>query len=139
MCNILTRKDKHRRKVKCLNTGFVFESIAAAKKWLGRDVKILGVLKGENKTAGTHPETNEPLYWEEVYFERDEQEEEVDKRKLICLTTNEIFDSIANAVKEYKLSEGISSTISKAARGIRETAGKHPETGEPLEWEYITV
>ena len=31
------------------------------------------------------------------------------------------------------------STISRACKGQRKSAGKHPETNEPLHWEYVDV
>jgi len=135
--NIVTRKADGRKRVKCVNTGFIFDSIAAAKKWVGCDARINDVLSGKGKTAGTHPETGEPLLWVEVELNDEPEEEMLEKRKLLCLTTNEEFDKVADALRKYHLPEGLSSSVSKAARGIRDTAGKHPETGEPLKWKYV--
>jgi hypothetical protein len=53
--------------------------------------------------------------------------------KIICLNTNEIFNSQADAARNYSI---IQSGIYKCISGKRESAGKHPETGEPLKWMY---
>lgn len=31
------------------------------------------------------------------------------------------------------------SSILKACKGIRESAGKHPDTGEKLHWRYVSI
>lgn len=55
-------------------------------------------------------------------------------KKVICLNTNEVFISIREAARTYKTH---TSYISKACKGIRKTAGKHPITGEKLMWKYV--
>ena len=63
-------------------------------------------------------------------------------KKVICLNTNEIFISTAEASLYYGLSR---STVSRACspNGDTKTAGKHPDTGERLKWmyydEYIAI
>jgi hypothetical protein len=57
------------------------------------------------------------------------------KRKIICLTTNEVFDSIRDASQKYKVAD---SSISKMCRGGLKSAGKHPTTKQPLVWKYLT-
>jgi len=57
----------------------------------------------------------------------------LNSKKVICLTTNKIFNSILEASKEYKTNK---SSISKCCKGKMKSAGKHPETGEKLIWEY---
>jgi hypothetical protein len=52
-------------------------------------------------------------------------------KSVICLTTNEIFDTISNAEKKYNIRH-----ISDFCRGKTKSAGKHPETGEKLVWMY---
>lgn len=55
-------------------------------------------------------------------------------KKVICITTNEIFDSLTEASKKYNT---YTTCISKNCMGVRlKSAGKHPETGEPLVWMY---
>ena len=54
-------------------------------------------------------------------------------RKVICLTTGEIFEDIKSATNKYSIAEG---NITKNCKGKRKSAGKHPITGEKLIWEY---
>lgn len=55
------------------------------------------------------------------------------KRKVKCLNTNIIFDSIKSA-RDWALE---STNIAMCCRGERQSAGKHPKTGEPLRWEFV--
>ena len=55
-------------------------------------------------------------------------------KKVLCITTNEIFDSISAAGRYYKISQG---NISYCCMGKRRSAGKHPITKEKLIWKYI--
>ena len=54
-------------------------------------------------------------------------------RKIICITTGEVFDYIRQASEKYKVNH---QNISKCCNKKRNSAGKHPETGEPLVWMY---
>ena len=55
-------------------------------------------------------------------------------KKVLCLETNKIFNSATEAANYYNIDHSL---LSKACRGIRKSAGKHPETNEPLHWKYI--
>ena len=55
-------------------------------------------------------------------------------KKVKCVTTNEIFNSIKEA-REYFNIKSMSS-ISECCNKKRKSAGKHPITKEKLEWEY---
>lgn len=52
-----------------------------------------------------------------------------------CMNTGQFFHSTGEAAEWCNLKS--SSSISMCCTGKRKTAGKHPETGEPLKWEYI--
>ena len=54
-------------------------------------------------------------------------------RKVICITTNKVFNSIKEAGKYYGLCEG--SNIGAACKGKRRTVGKLSD-GTPLKWMY---
>lgn len=54
-------------------------------------------------------------------------------KKVICITTGEIFNYIKEATKKYNVDN---SSITKCCKGYRKTSGKHPITGEKLEWSY---
>jgi DNA-directed RNA polymerase subunit RPC12/RpoP/predicted transcriptional regulator len=55
------------------------------------------------------------------------------KCKVVCLNTNEIYDSIQEAAQKYNVS---GSKITANCRGNQKTSGKHPITGERLVWMY---
>lgn len=73
-----TGKDAARkRKVQCIETGEIFDTIVEAAKWsnngkISSKSHISDVCKGKRKTCGKHPITNEPLHWKYV----DEEEKE---------------------------------------------------------------
>lgn len=56
-------------------------------------------------------------------------------KQVKCLETNEIFSSTASAAKAYSIKS--CTNISECCSGRRCSAGKHPETGEKLHWEYV--
>lgn len=55
-------------------------------------------------------------------------------KKVLCITTNEEFESASAAGRFYKIPQP---NISKCCKGERNSAGKHPETGEKMVWKYI--
>lgn len=55
-------------------------------------------------------------------------------KKVLCITTNEEFESASAAGRFYNIPQP---NISKCCRGERNSAGKHPETGEKMMWKYI--
>ena len=63
----ITGKPRHdmQKKVICITTGQVFNSIKDAEQWCGTDIR--GNLSGSRKSAGKHPETGEKLVW--MYYE----------------------------------------------------------------------
>ena len=62
-------KPKPKRKIICLNNGFIFKTMkeAAAFAKLDYHNNIMKVCRGRRKHAGKHPETGEPLKW--MYYE----------------------------------------------------------------------
>lgn len=54
-------------------------------------------------------------------------------KKIICLNTGEIFNCEDEALEKYNLTHG---TITTCCRGERKSAGKHPITGERLQWSF---
>ena len=60
-------------------------------------------------------------------------------KKVFCVETKQVFDSIEDANKWYQETTGggrIASHIGECCQGKRKSTGKHPETGEPLRWMY---
>lgn len=64
------RTGKGGKKIKCVNTGEVFNTMMDAARWCGlTNSSSIGQVcnkTGKQVTAGKHPETNEKLYWEFV-------------------------------------------------------------------------
>ena len=54
-------------------------------------------------------------------------------RSVMCTTTGEVFNTIKDAVKKYKVH---STNVSQCCRGNIKHTGKLPD-GTPLEWQYI--
>ena len=137
------RKGTYGRKVKCLTTGDIFQSISEAERWSG-SVKVGECCRGQRNYAGSHPQTGELLQWE--YAEDSASvtihclEKILDRapRKytpVMCENTGEIFVSYKEAAKWAGLKDV--ANIIRCTKGERQTAGKHPVTGERLKWKKI--
>lgn len=59
------------------------------------------------------------------------------KKKVICLNTNDIFESQILAAQWAGLKN--STPISRCCSGERKTAGRHPQTGERLQWSFYEL
>ena len=59
-------------------------------------------------------------------------------RRVLCVNTGEVFESITSAASQYGIDVGgIAAVCAGGNAGrIRRTAGKHPATGESLVWRY---
>lgn len=55
------------------------------------------------------------------------------KKKVKCITTGEIFISLAEAARKYNIDK---SSIAKVCKGKMKYRGKHPITKEELKWKY---
>lgn len=53
--------------------------------------------------------------------------------KIVCINTEEVFDTINEAAIKYNL---CSKCISDCCKGKQSIAGNHPETGERMIWQY---
>lgn len=67
----------------CIELGLTFKTSTAAMEALGIDnSSLIKACKGIRKSAGKHPETNEPLHWKYVdingndYIEKEKKENE---------------------------------------------------------------
>lgn len=58
------------------------------------------------------------------------------KKKIICLNNLMVFDMIKDAVLWCGCSRTTITDYLGSRKDIRNSAGKHPETGEPLQWMY---
>ena len=64
-------------------------------------------------------------------LDKNRSKRKIDDKKVICLTTGEIFDNCREATKKYN--NGIYSCLKDKSK----TCGKHPITGEKLRWDYF--
>ena len=55
-------------------------------------------------------------------------------KKILCITTQEIFNCIIDAEEQYNIAH---QSISKCCKGKYKSAGKHPITGEKMIWRYL--
>lgn len=66
----VNRQGKGGRKIRCINTGEIFNTIAEAAKWCGlkngSSISQVCLKKSNRQSAGKHPITNEKLKWEYV-------------------------------------------------------------------------
>ncbi|MFA6832262.1 MAG: GIY-YIG nuclease family protein [Bacteroidaceae bacterium] len=137
------------RPVICLNTSEIFTSAKAAS--LAYDTVSDGVVHscctGKSHSAGTD-KNGEKLVW--LYYDQylNMNEKEIKKKKdmvnnwrefsaidkkVICLTTGEIFSSITNASHFYNIHIN---SLCGCLKGRQHTSGKHSKTKEPLYWDY---
>ena len=130
------------KKIICLTTKEVFNSISEAKyKYNLKNFHIGDCCAGKRSYTGRHPETKDKLVWMfyEEYIKKTQNEIElmlnnVKDKKIICVTTKEIFKDITNALDKYKIK--YKSHIIECCRGKRNSVGKSKETGELLKWMY---
>lgn len=127
------------KKVVCVNTGEIFQSITEAHKYYNTSISgISNCCKNINGHAGNHPITNEPLVWQfyNDYLLSKKSDKTINKKfkKVICLNTSEIFNSITEASKKYNIGRR---HISTCCLGKRKSTGIHPVTKEKLRWSYI--
>ena len=73
-------------------------------------------------------------YYNNNYGTRNNRVTEKQKKKVICITTGEIFNSIKEASIKYNVA---ASSITNNCKGKLKSAGKHTITGEKLIWEFI--
>lgn len=60
-------REKCAKKVRCIETGEVFDCISDIKLWLGDNVQVANIvsaIKGRHHYAYVHPQTGEKLHWE---------------------------------------------------------------------------
>lgn len=129
------------------NTGEVFENhLAAGKTYNIQPSKILDNCKGVSHSAGKD-KNGRPLIWcffKEYNSDFDYQEEynqkissikskiSPTKRRVRCVTTGEVFDTIKDACEKYSISRN---SMWKACTG--QAKYTKLKNGALLEWEYV--
>ena len=134
------------KKVRCKQTNMIFGTIADAQRWSNTS-HIGDVLAGKRYYAGRNPITGQKLSWELAPKEAEItilcknivptkfKKLENNTVAVICLNTGQLFFSIKQAANWCNLKD--TSGIIKCCHGQRKTAGKHPVTGERLQWKYV--
>ena len=134
------------KRVILLNTKEIFNNNSDASKRYETDISaISSCCNNILKSAGKHSITGEKLVWmfydEYITKTEDQIIEKLNNslgsqgRKIICITTNEIFNSILDASRKYKInSVNISECCTMGNR--KKSAGKHPETKDKMVWQY---
>lgn len=125
-----------------IETNKVFTTIKEAASWCGLN-SVSGIgqcCRGKRKTSGKHPETGVPLHWKFLSDERSDEEILKDtisknERKVICLNTKDIFNSMSEAARWCGLNDK-GKSIKACCMGNQKTAGASPLTGERLSWSF---
>lgn len=137
-----SRYRSHGKEIICLNSGKTFRSIVDGAKFYNiKESSISKCCRKETNYGGHY--NNEKLLW--MYLDEYERysDNEIQKcinrenhigKKVVCLNTNTIFQSIKSAMEwcHAKHHGGIIS----CCKGKNKTSGKHPVTKEPLKWMY---
>ena len=128
--------------VVCITTGEQFmTAMDASRKYNVADNGIRFCCQGRLNTSG-RSEDGTPLrwvYWED-YIKMTNDEIEAIKhseksriKKVVCLNTKVVFNSVTIAGKWCGVGKN---SIRRSALKERASGGRHPETGEKLQWLY---
>lgn len=109
------------------------------------------LIESSKKYWENHPEERKKLMikvnqakkeWQKAHPE--EHQKQVDEwrkagskansQKILCITTNQIFESQCAAARYFKIQQ---CNISKCLKGERKSAGKDPKTGKKLYWKLV--
>jgi len=101
-------------------------------------VEIAGILKVHRNTIVRYLKQGTIIGWCNYIPEKEKEKNFMlihknNNKKIINLTTMEVFNSINEASNKYNMH---SSNISTCCHKKQKSAGKHPITGEPLVWMY---
>lgn len=134
-------KNKVFRKIICITTQEIFDNIAeATRKYNIYGSGVRDCCTGKQKSAGRLTDDT-PLQWMyyEDYYELLKNGQPIyieiknNKKKIICTTTGEIFDSIKYGADKYYLKNP--SNITVVCNGKKKSAGKLSD-GTKLQWMY---
>ena len=110
-----------------------FASITQAAKFLGNISYSSDIAKASRQLKSHHSAYG--YIWRREKINQIKDLPNTKEKKIICLTTNEIFDSIADANRKYPNIDR--SGISACCKNKRKSSGKHPVTKEKMVWQYI--
>jgi group I intron endonuclease len=96
--------------------------------------KISDALTGIKRTDETRQKLRESHIGIEISQEQRKKMAEGNYKKVVCITTGEVFESLKDAAKVV----GVNYTnITNCCRGRQKHAGRDKETGELFEWKYL--
>ena len=124
------------RKIICINNGVVFDSVISASEHFNiKYTNLHQVVLGVNTTAsGVDGELYQFAYYEEgKEYKLKEVKNIKHPKKVVCVTTNQVFNSTREAALK---TSALQSKISMCCNGKRKTAGKL-EDGTPLKWRFL--
>jgi len=143
----MKRKEHINKKVICLTTGKVYQSIIIASEECKVSPSTISACcrKKDIKLAYRDFETQEKMVWmyhydyilktkdeiRDIFDNAKERNQKI--KKIKCLTTGEIFKSQTEASDKYNIDV---SSITKCCKGKQKYAGKHPVTNQEMVWEY---
>ena len=95
----------------------------------GESLNVEKINKAKEEWQKTHPieHQNQIDEWRNAGTK-------ANSKKVLCITTNEKFESISAAARYYNITQA---NISYALQGKRKSAGKHPITKEKMLWKFI--
>lgn len=140
------------RPVICLNTMSVYQSVGQASNVVGvNHGSISDCCSGKLNSVGRF-NYGTPLVFMYLddFIDEELTSDEIEKliqdrtkrkycgrdRAVICVNTNECFNSAKEAAEYYGIK--YSTQITSVCRGKTKTAGQHPQTKEKLIWKYAT-
>ena len=103
---------------------------------INNTLRLAKILKIHNTTVIRYLKQGAELSWCNYDPKNEMRRKEYLYKKIMCLTTNESFNSILEASRIYNINKsGISQCCNK--NKINKSAGKHPITGEKMVWMYL--
>lgn len=144
-CNYSAENSRERsnaNSVYCITTGKKFTSIVNAAAEYGVTVSKISKCCRKETTFGGYYQGEKLVwvYWDEIKYVIDKKnyhpKENGNYRKVICISTGRVFNSIKEAAEFYQLNS--KSGIIQCCKGIYKSSGKDPETGESLRWMYMS-
>lgn len=138
------------KQIVCLNNKEVYITISeASAKYNINEKSIIDCCKGKDFSAGKDPNTKERLFWmyksdydqlNEIQItdyllnkKIDNYKNNIHGKAVICITTNEIFETIMDGSRAHNISD---SGIRKCCKELRGSSGQL-EDGTRLKWMFL--
>lgn len=136
-------KITYQRKVYCIETKKVYSGSLQAARDIGVGRNAMSALCSESKADNAHHKSLKGMHflWYDVFEKMNEKDVEnflrrcknKHHKRVVCLTTNEVFDTIQEAARRYNIKSPVG--ITRCCRGKQEYSGKLCD-GTKLKWKY---